>query len=155
VKTREPSEREHARLRCREVLAGTSNDVRSLLVEMERDTATLILAAGDQPLFIWRLDACGDTDRLLDEARIPALAGSAQRFIVTRWAPAPGSAPFGLAICSKLLRSRATPCTQRSNDSAAFAPLPGHAEHQLALLGDSGIERRRAGAGDVRRWGES
>lgn len=97
VKAPQVSDREQARLRCRRALAGTPGDVRSLVVAIDRETALVVLAAGDQPLFMWRLEAPPGTflglgdDRLrarahlaIDQARLTRLAGDVAQIVVTQ-----------------------------------------------------------------------
>lgn len=93
-KSRKVAEREAATVDCVRALAGTPAAVRSLLIEIDRDDANLILAAGDKPIFMWRLNVLpkehmglqglrARARQTLDQVRVPRLCGSIEQIVVT------------------------------------------------------------------------
>ena len=68
--------RERARGFCLQALAGAPPSARSLLVRTEGPVAHLVLAAGDQPIALWRLTPSDDVRACFSSARLDTLRGS-------------------------------------------------------------------------------
>jgi hypothetical protein len=88
------SDRERASVSCAHVLAASSSTTRSLLVHIDRDEASLVLASGNQPLVTWRInvlpkqlmpleDLRARAQRALADARLPRLCASIHQIVVT------------------------------------------------------------------------
>lgn len=68
--------RERAQVLCLQALAGAPPSARSLLVRMDGPVGHLVLAAGDQPIALWRLTPGADMRTCLSQARLDTLRGS-------------------------------------------------------------------------------